>query len=153
MAEYTATISWERGEQDFLGKRYSREHRWRFDGGVEVPASASPHIVPVPHANPACVDPEEAFVAAIASCHMLVFLALAAKEGFVIDSYIDDAVGIMAQNAAGKVAVTQVTLRPQIRCSGETQPTREQLEHLHHLAHESCYIANSVTTEITVEVR
>src|SRR6188474_2242754 len=112
MSTYSALITWERNGAAFIDNRYSRRHRWSFDGGVEVPASSSPHVVPLPLSVAAAVDPEEAFVAALASCHMLWFLSIAAKRGFVVESYRDEAVGVMAKNAAGKLSMTVVTLRP-----------------------------------------
>ena len=153
MAEYTAEIVWERGEQDFLGKRYSRRHTMRFDGGAEVAGSSSPHSVPLPMSDAAAIDPEEAFVASLSSCHMLWFLSLAAQRQFCVDRYSDAAVGLMAKNAEGKMAMTQVTLRPAVQFSGEQQPTREQLVQLHEAAHEHCFIANSVKTELRCEPR
>src|SRR5438445_8249167 len=125
MAQYTAEILWQRGEQDFLGNRYSRKHLLRFDGGVEVPGSSSPHVVPLPMSDATAVDPEEAFVASLSSCHMLWFLSTAAKHKFCVDRYFDAAVGTMAKNAEGRMAITVVTLRPQVTFSGERQPTRE----------------------------
>jgi organic hydroperoxide reductase OsmC/OhrA len=151
MGEYTATLEWQRDGAVFTDHRFSRAHRWRFDGGVDVPGSASPLIVPPPLSDPAAIDPEEAFVAAIASCHMLWFLALAAKQGFVVDHYRDAAVGIMEKIESGKQAITRVTLRPDIGFSGDRQPSPDELQSLHHKAHDNCFIANSVRTEITVE--
>lgn len=151
MAEYNAEIIWTRGDQDFLGNRYSRRHLWRFDGGIEVPGSSSPHVVPLPWSDAAAVDPEEAFVAALSSCHMLWFLVLAAKRQFCVDSYVDAAVGVMDRNADGKLAMTVVTLRPTVVFSGENLPTREQIDQLHHKAHVECFIANSVKTEVRCE--
>ena len=151
MAEYMATVSWQRGEAEFTDNRYSRAHTWAFDGGAEVPASASPHAVRPPFSDPAGVDPEEAFVASLSSCHMLWFLSIAAKQGFTVDSYVDEAVGKMEKNAEGKLAMTQVALRPQITFVGTNLPSDAQVAELHHLAHESCYIANSVKTEVVVE--
>ncbi|HEY3046047.1 MAG TPA: OsmC family protein [Polaromonas sp.] len=151
MAQYSAEILWQRGEQDFLGNRYSRRHVLRFDGGAEVAGSSSPHVVPVPMSDAAAVDPEEAFVASLSSCHMLWFLSIAAKRKFCVDRYADAAVGVMAKNAEGKMAMTVVTLRPEVRFSGERLPTREQLEQLHHEAHAECFIANSVKTEVRCE--
>ena len=148
MAHYTAQIVWQRGDQEFLGNRYSRRHLIRFDGGVAFAGSSSPHSVPLPMSDPAAVDPEEAFVASISSCHMLWFLSIAARRGFCVDSYSDDAQGAMARNAAGKMAMTVVTLQPKAAFSGAKLPTREQIDELHHEAHEECYIANSVTTEV-----
>ena len=151
MSQHTAIIWWERKEEGFLAGKYSREHTWVFDGGAIVAASAAPTNVPAPFANPANVDPEEAFVASVSSCHMLTFLYLAAKQGFVVDEYRDEAVGVLAKDAAGRDAVTRVTLHPAIRFAGEREPTREELEALHHAAHEGCYISNSVTTEVRWE--
>jgi organic hydroperoxide reductase OsmC/OhrA len=151
MGEYTANLEWQRDGAVFTDNRFSRAHRWRFDGGADVAGSASPLIVPPPQSDPAAVDPEEAFVAAIASCHMLWFLALAARAGFVVDHYRDDAVGIMERIDSGKQAITRVTLRPDIGFSGDEQPSPDELQSLHHKAHENCFIANSVLTEITVE--
>src|ERR1017187_8157381 len=147
MSEYKAIIKWQRTSPDFLKGRYSREHTWSFDGGVTVPASPSPHVVPAPWSNPACVDPEEAFVAAISSCHMLTFLYLAAKQGFQIDSYEDEAVGVMANNEKGVPWVSSVTLNPKIVFSGDKLPTSADVERLNHLAHEQCYIVNSIKTD------
>jgi organic hydroperoxide reductase OsmC/OhrA len=151
MASYTAEVAWERGDQDFLSGRYSRRHLLRFDGGAEVPGSSSPHVVPVPLSDPTAVDPEEAFVASIASCHMLWFLSLAARSGFCVDRYADSAIGSMGRNAARKEYLVAVTLRPEVAFSGARVPTPEELHELHHRAHEECYIANSVVTEIRCE--
>ncbi|MGA8705495.1 MAG: OsmC family protein [Steroidobacteraceae bacterium] len=151
MSEYTAEVEWQRGEANFLDNRYSRAHRWRFDGGAEVPGSSSPHSVPLPWSDPAGVDPEEAFVASLSSCHMLWFLSLAAKRGFRIDRYRDLAVGTLGQNQQRQRCMTVVTLRPQVSFSGSSQPSRAELESLHHAAHEQCYIAHSVTAEVRCE--
>ena len=151
MANYTAEVIWVRGDQDFPSNRYSRRHLLRFDGGVEVPGSSSPHVVPTPMSDPAAVDPEEAFVASIASCHMLWFLSLAAKKKFCVERYRDSAVGVMGRNAAGRQYVAVVTLRPEVVFSGERAASREELDALHRLAHEECFIANSVRTEIRCE--
>jgi organic hydroperoxide reductase OsmC/OhrA len=151
MAEYSAKISWLRGDASFIDNRYSRAHSWQFDGGVEVPASSSPHVVPVPMSVEAAVDPEEAFIASLASCHMLWFLSLAAAQRFCVDSYVDAAVGVLGKNAAGKVAMTTVTLKPRVKFCGEVRPTPIAFEALHHKAHEKCFIANSVTTEVRCE--
>ncbi len=151
MHRYTATVSWSRGEQPFIDHRYSRRHLIRFDGGVQIPGSSSPQIVRVPMSDPAAVDPEEAFVAALSSCHMLSFLSIAAREKFCVDSYVDTAIGVMEKNAAGKLAVSVVTLRPQIACSGPNIPSHEQLLAMHHQAHEECFIANSVRTDVRCE--
>jgi len=151
MSEYTAAIEWQRGEQDFLGNRYSRKHRLRFDGGAEMPASSSPSVVPLPMSDASAVDPEEMFVASLSSCHMLWFLSLAAARKFCVDSYVDDASGIMARNTEGKMAMTVVTLKPHVVFSGNLQPTAEQIHALHHKAHAECFIANSVKTEVRCE--
>ena len=153
MAQYVADILWLRGEQDFLSNRYSRRHVMRFDGGVEVPGSSSPHVVPIPMSDPSAVDPEEAFVASLSSCHMLWFLSIAAKRRFCVERYADSAVGTMARNAVGKMAMTVVTLRPDVTFSGAMQPTRAQIDQMHHEAHEECFIANSVKTQVRCEPR
>ena len=151
MSEHTAIVKWERREGEiFTDNRYSRAHQWDFDGGVTVPASSSPLAVRVPLSNPAAVDPEEAFVASISSCHMLWFLSLAAAKGFVVESYEDKAVGRLAKNEAGRMAVTRVALKPAIRFGGTTQPTAEEVRALHESAHHECFIANSVTTIVTI---
>ncbi|MDH4107589.1 MAG: OsmC family protein [Gammaproteobacteria bacterium] len=152
MGTYTATLRWERGEHSFTDDRYSRGHRWTFDGGVTVPASASPQIVPLPDSVAEAVDPEEAFVAAVSSCHLLTFLAIAAKRGFRVDTYVDEAVGYMEKNEAGKLAITRVVLRPAATYSGDKLPTQKDLEYMHHRAHEICFIANSVRSEIVTEI-
>ncbi len=151
MSTYTARITWQRGDELFVDNKYSRGHLWTFDGGVTVPASSSSHVVPVPLSVEANVDPEEAFVASLSSCHMLFFLALAAQQRFVVDSYVDDAVGVMGLNDLGKTAMLSVKLRPVISFNGEKQPTSEELESLHHKSHDLCFIANSVKTDVVVE--
>jgi len=151
MAHYTAEITWRRNGQDFVGNRYSRRHSIRFDGGAELPGSSSPHVVPVPLSDPAAVDPEEAFVASLSSCHMLWFLSIAASRGFCVESYIDRATGRMSANAAGKIAMTVVTLRPEVEFSGESLPSATQIAEMHHSAHDQCFIANSVKTEVRCE--
>jgi organic hydroperoxide reductase OsmC/OhrA len=152
MSEYRVTIEWTgtASPDDFLKGRYSREHRWAFDGGTVVDASASPSVVRLPWSNPQNVDPEEAFVASISSCHMLTFLYLAAKAGFAVASYRDEAVGVMTKTADGVEWVSRVTLVPQIRYAGDRQPGADELARLHDAAHHGCFIANSVKTEITV---
>ena len=150
MHRYHANITWARHEGDFARGRYSRAHAWRFDGGITVPASASPLVVPLPFSSAEAVDPEEALVAAAASCHMLTFLFLAAKQGFVVERYEDDAEGLMENNARGKLAITRITLHPRIEFVGERQPTAAELAALHHGAHDECYIANSITAEVVV---
>jgi organic hydroperoxide reductase OsmC/OhrA len=151
MSSHTAIISWKRAGPDFLKGNYSREHTWTFDGGLVVPASPSPSVVREPYSNPANVDPEEAFVAAISSCHMLSFLYLASRHGFDVDSYHDEAKGVMTKNEKGVPWVSSVVLHPRIAYGGERTPTASEVEELHHLAHEQCFIANSVRTEVTVE--
>ena len=150
MSEHRATIHWTHATGDFLTGRYSREHTWTFDGGVTVPASAAPSSVPAPFSNAAHVDPEEAYVAAIASCHMLSFLFVAMKAGFEVASYVDDAVGAMTKNDQGVLWVSSVSLSPTIVYSGVKQPSEDEQRRLHPAAHEHCFIANSVRTEITV---
>jgi len=151
MSTYTVSVAWQRGDARFTDNRYSRRHTWTFDGGFVVPASSSPHVVRAPYSDVNAVDPEEAFVAALSSCHLLWFLSLAAGRGFCVDSYVDDAEGVMAKNAAGKLAMTRVTLRPHVAFSGERKPSAEEFEALHHEAHSECFIANSVTTEVVCE--
>ena len=151
MSRYTAEVLWLRGEQDFLSNRYSRRHLLRFDGGIEVSGSSSPHVVAPPMSDAAAGDPEETFVASLSSCHMLWFLSIAAKRKFCVDRYFDAASGTLEKNAAGKMAMTVVTLKPEVAFSGESVPTREQLDQLHHEAHEQCYIANSLKTEVRCE--
>jgi len=148
--DYTATVEWSRNGADFVDLDYSRAHQWRFDGGVAVPGSSSPHVVPPPLSDPHAVDPEEAFVAALSSCHMLWFLAIAAKRGFVVEHYVDQAAGVMARLEARKLAMTEVTLRPHVSFSGKA-PSAEEHESMHHQAHEACYIANSVKTDVRVK--
>jgi organic hydroperoxide reductase OsmC/OhrA len=153
MSEHRATIEWTAtaSAEDFQKGRYSREHRWTFDGGASVDASSSPSVVPAPWSNPRCVDPEESFVAAISSCHMLTFLFVAAKAGFVVAHYRDEAIGVMTKTAQGVAWISRVTLAPQITYTGDKQPTPEELAKLHAAAHHGCFIANSVKTEIVVK--
>ena|ERR1022692_516076 len=151
MATHTATIRWLRGDQAFTDNRYSRAHTWLFDGGVEVPGSSSPHVVPLPYSQATAVDPEEALVASLSSCHMLFFLFIAAGRGFCVDSYVDDAAGVMGKDASGKVAMTQVTLRPKAAFAGIPSPTKIDIDSMHHEAHSECFIANSVKTEVRCE--
>ena len=152
MASYEATVSWRRRpDERFIDGRYSRAHEWQFDGGAQVHASASPHVVRAPFSDPSGVDPEEAFVAALASCHMLFFLAFAAKQGFEITTYEDGAVGVMSKTSDGREWMTKVTLRPRVAFSGDKRPTAEEVDALHHQAHKACYIANSVKTEVVIE--
>lgn len=147
---YGARVAWQRRGATFSDNRYSRGHEWSFDGGVTVPASSSPLIVPrdsVEHA----VDPEEALVASASSCHMLWFLSLAAGRGYVVDSYVDEASGIMEKDARGRMAITRITLRPRVEFSGDSVPDGEAVAVLHREAHEACFIANSLRSEIVVE--
>lgn len=153
MSRHTAEILWTRGDQPFIDKRYSRRHLIRFDGGVEVAGSSSPHVVPLPYSAADAVDPEEAFVAALASCHMLTFLQLAALKRLVVDRYEDAAEGELARKADGRMYVATVTLRPAVRFAGPDSPTPAELTALHHAAHEQCFIANSVLTEVRCEPR
>ena len=146
MSEHKANIIWARNGADFGYKNYPRDHVWRFPNGVEVPGSAAPAYL----GNPQRVDPEAAFVAALSSCHMLTFLALASNKGFVVDSYEDAAVGHLEKNANGKLAITRVELHPTIVYSGAKQPAAADLDWLHDKAHKECFIANSVTTEVKV---
>ncbi|STR18546.1 OsmC-like protein [Janthinobacterium lividum] len=150
MHQFFATVAWQRDGQDFAGQRYSRGHEWQFDGGLTVAASSSPLSVPLPMSVAANIDPEEALVAATSSCHMLFFLSLAAQRGYVIDDYRDEANGELGKNAAGRLAMTRIVLRPRIAFAG-TPPSPEALAALHHDAHERCYIANSLTADVVVE--
>jgi organic hydroperoxide reductase OsmC/OhrA len=148
MHSYAAQVHWTRDGQPFVDNRYSRRHEWRFDGGAVVAGSSSPLSVRVPYSDPSAVDPEEAFVASLSSCHMLWFLSLAAAKGFCVESYTDQAEGVMENDAAGRMAMTVVTLRPDVAFSGERIPTADEHAALHHQAHEACYIANSVRAEV-----
>src|SRR3954449_12025792 len=151
MSTYTATIRWSRdGAEGFAKGQYSRAHEWAFDGGAVVPASASPHIVPAPWSDSAGGDPQEAFIASLASCHMLFFVDFARRAGFVVDSYVDEAEGVLEKRADGKMAMTRVTLHPRIGWGGDP-PDEPAIADLHNRAHEACFIANSVTTEVNVE--
>ena len=150
MSEHRATIAWQRQGPNFLRGHFSREHTWTFDGGVTVPASPSTTVIPAPWSNPAGVDPEEALVAAISSCHMLTFLYLAARQGFVVERYDDTAVGVLTKNEQRVSWVSSVVLDPRIEWGGDKKPSHEEEAKLHHLAHEQCFIANSVKTRITV---
>ena len=149
--QYTADILWERGDQTFTDNRYSRRHTIRLDGGLEVAGSSSPLVVPLPYSDPAAMDPEEAFVASLSSCHMLWFLSIAVRSGFTVDSYDDEAVGVMGPNERRKFFVSRVTLRPAVTFGGNRQPTPAELTHMHHEAHDECFIANSVRCEVVVE--
>jgi len=151
MSEHKATIRWVRSGDEFLKGRFSRAHTWAFDGGATVSASSSPSAVPVPFSVPANVDPEEAFVASVSSCHMLTYLWAAYRAGFVVDSYDDEAVGVMTKNEKGIIWVSTIVLHPKISYSGDKIPTEQDIARFHHLAHENCFIANSVKTDIRVE--
>jgi organic hydroperoxide reductase OsmC/OhrA len=154
MSTYTAAVRWRRRPSErFLDGRYSRAHQWAFDGGAVVPASSSPHVVRTPFSDPAGVDPEEALVASLSSCHMLFFLDFAKQASFVVERYEDDAEGIMAADPAGRVSMTVVTLRPRIVFSGDKRPRHADIDALHHKAHDACYIANSVKSEVRIEGR
>jgi organic hydroperoxide reductase OsmC/OhrA len=149
MSEHTVTVEWTRATESFAYQAYNREHTWRFDAGVEVVASAAPDYL----GNESCVDPEEAFVASLSSCHMLSFLAVASRRRFVVDGYRDQAVGVLSKDSAGHLAITRVTLRPEITFGGETRPTAEEVRRLHDQAHHACFIASSVKTEVVIEPR
>ena len=149
--EYVATVVWERKDAKFTDNRYPRLHEWRFDGGVVVPGTSSPKVVPVPLSDANAVDPEEAFVASLSACHMLFFLFHAAKKGYVVERYEDAAVGEMGKNAEGRTAMLKVVLRPAIAWGSDKRPGAEDLEAMHHQAHVDCYIANSVKTDVVIE--
>lgn len=149
---YTVKISWKKGaDEPFVDNKYKRAHTWLFDGGTVVPGSSSPHNVPLPFSSEAAVDPEEAFVASLSSCHMLWFLSIAAERQLVVESYEDNAVGVMGKNDEGRVAMTKVTLRPKVVFAVDARPTADEVNELHHGAHEKCFIANSVRTIVTTE--
>jgi organic hydroperoxide reductase OsmC/OhrA len=151
MSEHKATLKWTHSQGDFLKGTYSREHTWSFDGGMTVAASSSPAAVRVPFSNPANVDPEEAFVASLSSCHMLTYLFIASRKGFEISNYEDDAVGMLTKNEQGVPWVSSVVLHPRITYAGTKTPTREEEDQMHHAAHDQCFIANSVKTDIKVQ--
>ncbi|HEX5258602.1 MAG TPA: OsmC family protein [Sphingomicrobium sp.] len=152
MSTYTAIVRWKRSpDGDFAKGQYSRAHEWAFDGGAVVPASPSPHVVPAPWSDQAGVDPEEAFVASLSSCHMLFFVDFTRRAGFVVDSYVDEAGGVLEKRGDGKTWMSRVTLHPRVEFSGDKRPTDAEIADLHHRAHEACFIANSVTTEVRVE--
>ncbi len=154
MSAYTAQLEWRRDPlESFTDNRYSRVHRLRFDGGVELAGSSSPDVVPLPMSSASAVDPEEMFVASLASCHMLWFLSIAAQRGFRVDHYLDDATGTLARDGQTRLAMTVVVLRPQVRFGGDRLPTVPELHDMHHAAHGSCFIANSVKTDVRCEPR
>jgi organic hydroperoxide reductase OsmC/OhrA len=148
MTPYSAVIAWQRDGQPFSDRRYQLQHQWRFDGGSVVAASSSPQVVALPMSDASAVDPEEAFVASLASCHLLWFLDIACRAGWVVDDYRDEASGVLARNAEGRAAMTVVTLRPQVRFAGDHQPDAAEIHRLHGQAHAECFIANSVKTEV-----
>ena len=152
MSEYKATIDWRRQSADFDHKTYNRNHTLAFEGGIRVPATAAPANIPPTAAGAPGVDPEQAFVASLSSCHMLWFLHLASRAKFVVDGYVDEASGVLEKNAEGRMAMTRVTLRPVVAYSGRA-PSAEEHAQLHEGAHDKCYIANSVTTAVVVEPR
>jgi organic hydroperoxide reductase OsmC/OhrA len=148
---YNVTIYWgKKSDEIFVDNKYSRFHTWTFDGGIEVAASSSPHIVPLPMSIESAVDPEEAFVGSVSSCHLLTFLSMAAEKNYIVESYVDHAEGILGKNNEKKLAMTKITLNPKVIFAGTTIPSREQIDELHHLAHAECFISNSVKTEITI---
>ncbi len=151
MQQFEATVAWERAGQPFTDQRYSRAHEWVFDGGLHVPASSSPLSVPLPMSNAANVDPEEALVAAVSSCHMLFFLSIAAQRGLVVDSYRDHALGVLERDADGKLSMTRISLRPALAFSGQRMPDATELAAIHHAAHKQCYIASSIKAVVTIE--
>lgn len=152
MSQYTARVSWQRQPLEaFVDNRYSRRHEIAFDGGAAIAASSSPSVVPLPYSDASAIDPEELFVASLASCHLLWFLSLAAARGLRVERYRDDASGTMARNAEGRLAMTEVTLRPLVEFIGETQPDAETVADLHHRAHQRCFIASSVKTDVRVQ--
>jgi len=151
MSTYTATIAWQRDGQPFSDRRYRRHHQSRFDGGAVVAGSSSPQVVPLPMSDAAAVDPEEAFVASLSSCHLLWFLDIACRAGWVVDDYQDAASGVLAKNADGLLAMTEVTLRPAVRFAGDHQPDAVEINRLHHAAHAACFIANSVRSSVRCE--
>lgn len=149
---HNATVAWRRGEQPFLDKKYSREHVWRFDDGCEIAGSCPPSkLIPVPMARADAVDPEEGLVAALAACHMLFFLAFAAKEGYRVDAYVDAASGTLGKNERGRTFLERITLRPAVTFSGDKIPTAEAAAGLHHRAHDHCYIANTIRSQIVID--
>ena len=147
MSEHNATVEWRRETPDFAYETYNRDHDWIFDAGIRVRASAAPGYL----GSESCVNPEEAFVASLSSCHMLTFLAIACKKRFNVENYRDQAVGILEKDASGRLAITRVTLRPEVRFAGERTPSDQDVRQLHDQAHHACFIANSVKTEVTVE--
>ena len=153
MSTHQATIRWFASPgEDFAKGQYSRAHSWNFDGLTNVSASASPHVIPMPWANPDAIDPEEAFVASVASCHMLFFLDFARRSGLVVTGYEDEAEGEMHKGSDGRTRITRIALRPRIVFAGE-EPDQAVIDELHHKSHEACFIANSITSEVVIEPR
>jgi organic hydroperoxide reductase OsmC/OhrA len=150
MSVFHATVDW-RLEGDFLARRYSRAHTLTFEHGLVVPGSPAISVVPLPYSREGALDPEAAFTGSISACHMLWFLDVACQAGFTVASYCDEAEGVLAKNAQGKLAMTRVVLRPRIEFAGDKRPSSQELKHLHHRAHEECFIANSVKTEVVIE--
>jgi organic hydroperoxide reductase OsmC/OhrA len=153
VSAYTATVVWTRDDAVFTDGKYSRAHVISFDGGVSIAGSASPHVVRAPLSKADAADPEEMLVASVSACHMLFFLDYARRDGFTVDRYEDEAVGVMEKDARGRTSITKVTLRPAISWSGEKQPAAAEIEDLNHRAHEACYIANSIRADVNVEMR
>lgn len=152
MSQYFATVAWnKKTSESFIDNKYSRAHQWKFDGGAVIEASSSPHVVPLPYSCEANVDPEEAFIASLSSCHMLFFLSFAANRKYTVESYIDEATGIMQIDDNKRMSMTDVTLQPKITFSGDKQPTKEQIDRIHHNAHKQCFIANSVKTKVHIK--
>ena len=151
MASYTATVIWKRGDQNFLDRKYSRAHEIKFDGGVTVQGSSSPHVVRLPMSREDAVDPEEMLVASLSMCHMLFFLDFASRAGFVLDRYEDPAEGLFGKDERGRMAITKVTLKPHIEWSGEKRPSAADIADLHHKSHEACFIANSYRGEVVID--
>lgn len=147
MSEHKVTVEWQRETEGFSYESYSRDHTWTFEGGTQIQASAASAY----RGNPCCIDPEEALVAALSSCHMLSFLAIAARKQFTVDKYVDKGVGFLEKNADGKLSITRVILRPRVTLSGKMVPSQQQIQQIHDRAHEECFIANSVKTDVKVE--
>ena len=153
MSEHRARVEWDLGDGDFLAGRYDRGHRLAFEGGLTIDGSPSPAVVPAPFSHAEALDPEAAFTAALSACHMLWFLDLARQAGFVVGAYADEAIGTLGRIAPGRHAMTRVVLRPKVQWRGQPTPSLEEISQLHHRAHDLCFIANSVTTEVVVESR
>ena len=151
--KYTAITTWTKAAaENFVDGKYSRVHQWNFDGGMNLNASASPHVVPVPMSDPAFIDPEEAFIASLSSCHLLFFLFYCSRQKYVVTHYEDRAEGLMGKGEDGKEQMLNVTLHPVVQFENDKAPSNEALSHLHELAHDSCYIANSVKTKVEIVI-